>query len=185
MGTLNSTKVHVSPHEFGKLAAPHGSATTLTARLPSQRAVDHFEVPDLNRRLKSMAKPRHKMTLQSRIVGLRSRAQPMKLTPGRHLRLHGRFSAAGACASRPHPAWATRVTTATPSAGWSRRTARCPTSRPRPIGARKTASRQSSTATEAPFCRLNNFRRVATRYDRLAINFLAAVCIAAAVSYWL
>jgi hypothetical protein len=29
------------------------------------------------------------------------------------------------------------------------------------------------------------FRRVATRYDRLATNFLAAVCIAATVSYWL
>jgi transposase len=35
------------------------------------------------------------------------------------------------------------------------------------------------------FCRLKDFRRIATRYDRLAINFLAAVCIAAAVSYWL
>ena len=34
------------------------------------------------------------------------------------------------------------------------------------------------------FCRLKDFRRIATRYDRLAINFLAAVCIAAAVSYW-
>ena len=27
-------------------------------------------------------------------------------------------------------------------------------------------------------------RRVATRYDRNAVNFLAAVCIAATVSYW-
>jgi transposase len=35
------------------------------------------------------------------------------------------------------------------------------------------------------FCRLKDFRRVATRYDRLATNFLTAVCIAAAVSYWL
>jgi len=26
---------------------------------------------------------------------------------------------------------------------------------------------------------------IATRYDRNAVNFLAAVCIAAAVSYWL
>ena len=32
---------------------------------------------------------------------------------------------------------------------------------------------------------LKEFRRVATRYDRLAINFMAAVCIAATVSYWL
>ena len=34
-------------------------------------------------------------------------------------------------------------------------------------------------------CRLKDFRRVATRYDRYAVDFLAAVCIAAAVSYWL
>jgi hypothetical protein len=27
--------------------------------------------------------------------------------------------------------------------------------------------------------------RIATRYDRLAENFLAAVCLAATVSYWL
>jgi hypothetical protein len=34
-------------------------------------------------------------------------------------------------------------------------------------------------------CRLTEFRRIATRYDRPAINFLAAVCPAATVSYWL
>jgi putative transposase len=38
---------------------------------------------------------------------------------------------------------------------------------------------------ERAFCRLKDFRRIATRYDRLATNFLAAVCIAATVSYWL
>ena len=38
---------------------------------------------------------------------------------------------------------------------------------------------------EAMFCRLKDFRRIATRYDRLAIHYLAAVCIAATVSYWL
>jgi transposase len=32
---------------------------------------------------------------------------------------------------------------------------------------------------------LKDFRRVATRYDRSATNFLAAVSIAATVSYWL
>jgi transposase len=32
---------------------------------------------------------------------------------------------------------------------------------------------------------VKDYRRIATRYDRLATNFLAAVCIAAAVSYWL
>ena len=38
---------------------------------------------------------------------------------------------------------------------------------------------------ERMFCRLKDFRRIATRYDRLATNFLAAVYIAATVSYWL
>jgi len=32
------------------------------------------------------------------------------------------------------------------------------------------------------FCRLKDFRRVATRYDRNTVNFLAAVCFAATVS---
>jgi hypothetical protein len=35
------------------------------------------------------------------------------------------------------------------------------------------------------FGRLKDFRRIATRYDKLAANFLAAVHLAAAVSYWL
>jgi transposase len=40
-------------------------------------------------------------------------------------------------------------------------------------------------AIERMFCRLKDFRRIATRYDRNAVNFLAAVCLAATVSYWL
>jgi transposase len=44
---------------------------------------------------------------------------------------------------------------------------------------------RNRNAIERMFCRLKDFRRVATRYDRLAVNFLAAVCIAAIVSYWL
>ena len=32
---------------------------------------------------------------------------------------------------------------------------------------------------EPMFCRLKDFRRIATRYDRLARNFLAAVCLTA------
>ena len=40
-------------------------------------------------------------------------------------------------------------------------------------------------AIERMFCRLKDFRRVATRYDRLASNFMATICIAATVSYWL
>ena len=40
-------------------------------------------------------------------------------------------------------------------------------------------------AIERMFCRLKDFRRVATRYDKLAANFLAAVQIAAIIAYWL
>ncbi|WP_245517719.1 IS5 family transposase [Methylorubrum sp. Q1] len=40
-------------------------------------------------------------------------------------------------------------------------------------------------AIERMFGRIKDFRRVATRYDRLATNYLAAVSIAATVSYWL
>ena len=40
-------------------------------------------------------------------------------------------------------------------------------------------------AFERMFCRLKDFRRVAARYDRLTTNFLAAICLAATVSYWL
>jgi putative transposase len=35
------------------------------------------------------------------------------------------------------------------------------------------------------FARLKDFRRVATRYDKLAANFLASVLIAAIVIWWL
>src|SRR5450432_14160 len=38
---------------------------------------------------------------------------------------------------------------------------------------------------ENAFCRLKDFRRIATRYDRLARNFLASVCIAAAIVWWI
>lgn len=40
-------------------------------------------------------------------------------------------------------------------------------------------------AIERMFGRIKDFRRVATRYDRLATNYLAAVCLAAIVCYWL
>ena len=36
---------------------------------------------------------------------------------------------------------------------------------------------------EAMFCRLKDFRRVATRYDKLARNFLSAVHLAAAIAF--
>ena len=35
------------------------------------------------------------------------------------------------------------------------------------------------------FCRLKDFRRIATGYDKLATNYLSAVHLAAAVAFWL
>jgi transposase len=40
-------------------------------------------------------------------------------------------------------------------------------------------------AIERMYGRLKDFRRIATRYDQSATNFLAAVCLAATVTYWL
>ena len=40
-------------------------------------------------------------------------------------------------------------------------------------------------AVERMFCRLKDYRRIATRYDKLANNFPGAVYIVAAVTCWL
>lgn len=48
--------------------------------------------------------------------------------------------------------------------------------RRRPLGAHR---------IENAFCRLKDFRRIATRYDRLARNYLAAVCLVAAIAWWI
>lgn len=37
---------------------------------------------------------------------------------------------------------------------------------------------------ERTFCRLKDWRRVATRYDKLATNFAASVLIAAIITWW-
>lgn len=37
---------------------------------------------------------------------------------------------------------------------------------------------------ENAFCRLKDFRRIATRYDRLARNFLASVYLVATIVWW-
>ena len=37
---------------------------------------------------------------------------------------------------------------------------------------------------ERMFCRLKDFRRIATRYDKLARNFASTVALAAAVLWW-
>jgi len=38
---------------------------------------------------------------------------------------------------------------------------------------------------ENGICRLKDFRRIATRYDKLARNFLASVCLVAAIVWWI
>ena len=37
---------------------------------------------------------------------------------------------------------------------------------------------------EAMFCRLKDFRRIATRYDKLARNYASAVALAAIIAFW-
>ena len=37
---------------------------------------------------------------------------------------------------------------------------------------------------ERAFCNLKDFRRIATRYDKLARNFLSAVALAATILWW-
>ena len=58
------------------------------------------------------------------------------------------------------------------------------TSRSRPIPYNKTLYRQRNLI-ERMFARLKDFRRVATRYDKLARNFLAGAMIVATVVWWL
>jgi transposase len=38
---------------------------------------------------------------------------------------------------------------------------------------------------ERCFCRLKDWRRIATRYDKLAQNFFSALCFVATLAYWL
>ena len=38
---------------------------------------------------------------------------------------------------------------------------------------------------ERAFCRLKDWRRIATRYDKLAANYAAAVAIAIALTWWI
>lgn len=38
---------------------------------------------------------------------------------------------------------------------------------------------------ENAFCRMKDFRRIATRYDKLAVNFLSTVALVTAVAFWL
>ena len=76
----------------------------------------------------------------------------------------------------------TRAMTAKPCAtGWQN-------AEPRPSSHRartaKTVYRQRNII-ERMFCRLKDWRRIATRFDRNIKNFIAAIALAAAVIWWL
>ena len=44
---------------------------------------------------------------------------------------------------------------------------------------------RARNAVERMFCRLKDYRRVATRYDKLSANFLGDVYIVASITCWL
>ena len=48
-----------------------------------------------------------------------------------------------------------------------------------------TSAYRDRNRVERMWCRLKDFRRVATRYDKLARNYLSGVFIAATCAYWL
>jgi putative transposase len=55
--------------------------------------------------------------------------------------------------------------------------------RPRSYPFDENAYRQRNLA-ERMFCRIKDWRRIATRYDKLAASFAAAVLVAAAIIWW-
>ena len=57
------------------------------------------------------------------------------------------------------------------------------TSRRAPIPYDRTTYR-ARNQVERLWCRLKDWRRVATRYDKLAANYLAGALIAASLTYW-
>ena len=58
------------------------------------------------------------------------------------------------------------------------------TNRKRKIAYDKTRYKDRHLVENA-FCRIKDYRRVATRYDKLADNFLSGVAIAILVAFWL
>jgi transposase len=55
-----------------------------------------------------------------------------------------------------------------------------------PVGAAIVSDRYKHRwRVEALFCRLKDFRRIATRYDKLARNYLSAVQLVAAIALWI
>lgn len=54
------------------------------------------------------------------------------------------------------------------------------------MGCSDTRSRRFRTRNlvERLWCRLKDWRRIATRYDKLAANYMAGVLLAAAITFW-
>ena len=48
-----------------------------------------------------------------------------------------------------------------------------------------TEAYKNRNVVERCFCRLKDWRRIATRYDKLAQNFFSALCFAATLAYWI
>lgn len=46
------------------------------------------------------------------------------------------------------------------------------------------AAYRDRNLVERMFCRLKDFRRIATRYDKLAINYPSSLCLAASLTWW-
>ncbi|QDW36535.1 transposase [Bradyrhizobium sp. KBS0727] len=56
---------------------------------------------------------------------------------------------------------------------------------PAALASRHEASLKDRNVIERCYCRLKDFRRIATRYDKLARNYFSALCLVAAVAFWL
>ena len=60
---------------------------------------------------------------------------------------------------------------------------------PRPVKSEETGHDKQSykdrNVIKRCYCRLKDFRRIATRYDKLARNYFSALCLVAAVAFWL
>jgi transposase len=70
----------------------------------------------------------------------------------------------------------------------SRTTASSRSSPENPIakkGFATTRKPKGRNVVERCFCRLKDFRRIVTRYDKLARNFFSALCFVATLAYWL
>jgi len=48
----------------------------------------------------------------------------------------------------------------------------------------RTIAYRDRNRVERMWCRLKDFRRVATRYDKLTANYASVIALAAAIAFW-